>query len=83
MNSLSTTSANEVDVGDEDGNPGEETEHSDEIDEVAKDGVGSCVNTQESEETECSTESKGINGNATSIGAFEDLESFSLGGKTI
>lgn len=51
-NILSAARAHEVDVGHEDGDPGEETEDGDEVDKVLEDRHGGGVDTEEGEQAE-------------------------------
>lgn len=57
----------------QDRDPGQETEHSDEVDEVAEYGVRCCVNAEEGEEAESNGERKCIDGHATLVGVCENL----------
>lgn len=80
---LGLASSNKVDVGDQDRDPGEDTEDGDEVDEVGEDDLGGSANVEVGEEAESGGKSKGVNWDTTAISAGEDAWSVTLDGKTV
>ncbi|KFZ18975.1 hypothetical protein V501_00877 [Pseudogymnoascus sp. VKM F-4519 (FW-2642)] len=80
---LGAARAHKVDVGDQDGDPSEETEDGDEVDEVLEDRHGGGVDAQEGQEAEERGETEGVDGDTAAIGAGEDLGGVALDSKTV
>lgn len=70
-------------MGDEDGDPGQETKDGGEVDKVAKDLLGVTGDVHESQTSEDGRETEGIDGDTTLVGALEDGGSLAVGRKTI
>lgn len=71
-NTLGLASANKVDVGDKDGDPGKDTEDGDHVDKVAKYNLGVGGDVHVGEETEKRRSSKSVDWDTTLIGSGED-----------
>lgn len=82
-NVLGTTSAHKVDVGNQNRDPGQESEDGDQVDEVLEHGHGGGVDTEEGEEAEERGETKRVDGDAAAIGAGEDLGGITLDCETV
>jgi hypothetical protein len=79
---LCLTSLDEVDVANQDGDPGQETEDGDQVHEVSEDGVRCRADTQVGQETEGSGDPESVDGDTTLVGASKEARSFAFSGKT-
>lgn len=70
-------------MGDEDGDPGHETENGSQVDKVAKDLGGVVGDVHEGEQAEASREAKGVDGDASLVGSLEDGGSLAIRSKTV
>lgn len=82
-NALSLAGTAPVDVGDEDGDPGHETEDGGQVDKVAKDLGGGAGDVHEGEKAEQGGESKSVDGDTAPVSSLEDGGSLAVGSKTI
>lgn len=80
---LSAARAHEVDVRHQDGDPCQESEDGDEVDEVLEDCHGGGVDAQEGEEAEERGETEGVDGDTAAVGAGEDLGGVALDCETV
>jgi hypothetical protein len=70
-------------VGDEDGNPGKQTEDRDQVDEVSEDNLCGAGNVHESQAAESGREEERGNGHTTLVGLGEELGSVALNSLTV
>lgn len=80
---LGLASADEVDVGNQDGDPGKDTKDGDQVDEVLEDGLGGAVDVEESKKTEEGRASQSVDRDTTAIGTAEDTWSVTLNSETV
>lgn len=75
---LGFSGAHKVDVGDEQGDPGEETEDGDQIHKVFEDGLGVAGDVHVGKAGEAGGDDEGVDGDAAAVGAGEDGGGFAL-----
>lgn len=80
---LGHAGTDKVDMGDEDRDPGKETENGDKVDKVTEDSLGIIGNVHEGEEGERGGEAKSIDWDTTSISAGKDLWCLALAGESV
>ena len=80
---LRAPGVDEVDVGDEKGDPGEQAEDGDEVDKVPEDGLGVVRDVHVREKTEGGGEPQGVDGDAAAVGFGEDLGGFAFSGEAV
>jgi len=78
VNSLSLASTYESNVGDQDGNPSEDTKHSHKVYEIPEDGVRVGIDSEVRQKSKAGRETQGIDRNTATIGSGEDLGSISF-----
>ena len=83
VKTLSLACLQEEDVGDEDGNPGHQTEDRGEVDEVAEDLLGIVGHVHEGQASEKSREHQGRVWDTAAVGTSEDGRRRLVGGKTV
>lgn len=83
VNVLCTACLHEVNVCHEDGDPGEQTEDRDQVDEVAEDNLGGAGDVHEGEAAESGGEEESSDGDTALVGLGEELGSVSLDGLTV
>lgn len=82
-NALSLTGAAEVDVGDEDGDPGEETEDGSKVNEVTENLLAAGRDVHVCQETEQSRGTEGVVRNTTLVSLGQDLGCLATESKTV
>lgn len=82
-NTLGLSCTVEVDVSDEDGDPGQQTEDGDEVDKVTENGLRVVADVHEGKSTESSREGERPNWDTTGISLSEDCGSVSLKSETV
>lgn len=80
---LGLASTHEVDVGDQDRDPGQQTEDGDQVDKVLEDGLGVAGDVHVGQQGEHRAGSQGVHGNTATVGPGEDLGGLSFTGETV
>lgn len=80
---LGAAGLDEVDVGDEDGDPGQDTKDGGQVDKVLEHLLGVVGDVHEGQEGEGSAQEEGGPGNTTAVGLLEDGGGGLVGGKTV
>lgn len=80
---LGFAGANEVDVSDEQGDPGEEAKDGDQIHKVFEDGLGVTGDVHVGQAGEAGGDGEGVDGDAAAVGAGEDGGRFALARETV
>lgn len=80
---LGATGAHEVDVGDQDRDPGQETEDSDQVDEVLEDGLRVVGNVHVGDQSDGRTNGQSIDWDTATVGTGEDLGGLALASETV
>jgi len=70
---LGLACAAEVDVGNEDGNPGEQTKDGSQVHEVTEDLLAACGDVHVGQKTETGRKTKGVVRNTTLVGLGQEL----------
>lgn len=80
---LGFAGANEVDVGDEQRDPGEKAKNGDQIHKIFEDGLGVTRDVHVGQAGEAGGDGEGIDGDAAAVGAGEDGGRFALARETV
>lgn len=80
---LRSSGLDEVNVGDENGTPGQESEDGHEIDKVAKDCLGRCRDVHVCDAADCSRQTQSIKGNSLFVGSGKDFGRMLLDGQSV
>lgn len=80
---LGNAGAAETDVGNEDGDPGQQTKDGGQVDKVAEDRLGVIRHVHEGQKTEAGRESESVQRDTILVGATEDGGSIAVGSQTV
>jgi len=80
---LGLACAAEVDVGDEDGNPGEQTKDGSQVHEVTEDLLAACGDVHVGQKTETGRKTKGVVRNTTLVGLGQELRGLTTESETV